>query len=80
YQRARESATLAEKATGAGYDAGTRTITDVLDAKSRVVNAARNRNSSRLNLLTRLLQLYAAAGTLTPDVVRDADPILYAAP
>ena len=34
FERAFESAQLAEKATAAGYDAGARTITDVLDAKS----------------------------------------------
>ncbi|MCC2658986.1 MAG: hypothetical protein K0Q76_4094 [Panacagrimonas sp.] len=80
YSRALESATLAEKAVAAGYDAGTRTITDTLDAKSRVVNAARNRNASRLNLLTRLLQLYAASGTLTPQAVERADPLLFGTP
>lgn len=79
YNRALESATLAEKATRAGYDAGTRTITDVLDAKSRVVSAHRNRNESRLNLLIKLLQLNATAGTLTPQMVLGLDPMLFEA-
>lgn len=77
YNRALESASLAEKATQAGYDAGTRTITDVLDAKSRVVNALRTRNASRLNLLIKLLQLNAAGGTLTIEMVLGLDPMLF---
>lgn len=77
YHRALESAQLAEKAVLAGYDAGTRTITDVLDAKSRVVNANRNRNQSKLNLLIKLLQLNAASGTLTAEMVLALDPMLF---
>lgn len=77
YHRALESAALAEKAVLAGYDAGTRTITDVLDAKSRVVNANRNRNESKLNLLITLLQLNAASGTLTAEMVLALDPMLF---
>lgn len=58
------SAQAAEAATAAGYDAGTRTITDVLDAKSRVVQARRDFNSTRYNLLLSLLQLKQLAGEL----------------
>jgi outer membrane protein len=77
YGRALDSALLAQKAVAAGYDAGTRTITDVLDAKSRVVNASRTRNESRLNLLITLLQLNAASGTLTAEMVLALDPLLF---
>lgn len=64
YERALESSLLAEKATHAGYDAGTRTITDVLDAKSRVVQASRNRNQSRYNLLLYVLKLRQVSGQI----------------
>lgn len=64
YERALESSLLAEKATKAGYDAGTRTITDVLDAKSRVVQASRNRNETRYNVLLYLLKLRQASGQI----------------
>lgn len=77
YHRALESAQLAEKATQAGYDAGTRTISDVLDAKARVVNASRNRNESKLNVLIKLLELNAASGTLTAEGVRQLEPMLF---
>lgn len=71
YSRALDSAVLAEAAARAGYDAGTRTITDVLDAKSRVVQARRTRNAARYDLLTQSLLLYAASGTLdVPKVAR----------
>lgn len=77
YLRALESAQLAEKATRAGYEAGTRTISDVLDAQSRVVNASRARNESRLNLLIKLLLLYADSGTLTAEMVLALDGMLF---
>lgn len=73
YGQALASAMLAETASRAGYDAGTRTITDVLDAKSRVVQARRNRNASRYLLLIRLLTLNAVAGRLTVEQVAALD-------
>tara|TARA_R110000787_G_scaffold42377_19_gene104250 strand:- start:822 stop:2135 length:1314 start_codon:yes stop_codon:yes gene_type:complete len=73
YSRALESAIAAQKATQAGYDAGSRTITDVLDAARRVVQARRNRNASRYSTLINLLTLHAEAGLLTAQVVSDLD-------
>ncbi|MGQ0700679.1 MAG: TolC family outer membrane protein [Panacagrimonas sp.] len=73
FERAMTSATAAEVASRAGYDAGSRTITDVLDAKSRVVEARRNRNASRYTLLIRLLTLNAISGTLTVERVQALD-------
>jgi outer membrane protein len=64
--RALRSAITAEAATRAGYDAGTRTITDVLDAQSRVVNARRDLKLTQYTLLLRVLQLKQLAGTLSP--------------
>lgn len=64
-------------AARAGYDAGTRTITDVLDAKSRVVQARARRNAAGYALVIRLLTLNATAGRLTADLLVSAtDPLL----
>lgn len=67
------SAIAAERSTRAGYDAGSRTITDVLDARSRLVEARQRRNEARYQLLIRLLQLFATAGTLTVEQVSAID-------
>lgn len=76
YRRALESAIVAEAAARAGYDAGTRTITDVLDAKSRVVQARARRNASGYALVIRLLTLNATAGRLNADLLISAtDPL-----
>jgi outer membrane protein len=64
YAQALVSARAAEGATAAGYDAGTRTITDVLDARSRAVQAHRDLNNARFTLLAKLLRLKQVAGTL----------------
>lgn len=80
FSRALESATLAQAAVTAGYDAGTRTISDVLDAKSRVVNANRNRNAAKLDLLAKLLQLNAASGTLKAEMLLALDTTLFELP
>lgn len=64
YAQALVSARAAEGATAAGYDAGTRTITDVLDARSRTVQARRDLNNARFTLLAKLLRLKQVAGVL----------------
>lgn len=76
YRKSLDSALAAEAATRAGYDAGTRTITDVLDAKSRVVQARRNLNSTRYNLLLSLLQLKQLTGELSAQDFVQIDQLL----
>jgi outer membrane protein len=71
-----ESARAAEQAVIAGYDAGTRTIADVLDARRRVAEAERGLNQARYDLLTTILLLQAAAGTLDVDDVVALDTLL----
>ena len=73
YNKAWISAQAAEKATRAGYDAGTRTITDVLDAQSRTVQARLNYDSTRYSLLLSLLQLKESVGALTPQNLAEID-------
>lgn len=76
YQRSLASAETAEIATRNGYDAGTRTITDVLDAQSRVVQSRRDLNTARYNLLLGLLQLKQTVGRLTVADFSEIDRLL----
>ncbi len=76
YQRSLESALSAEAATQAGYDAGTRTITDVLDAKSNVTQARREMNASRYKLLLNLVQLKSLTGELSDQDFAQIDQLL----
>jgi outer membrane protein len=78
FEKSLASALTAERATRAGYDAGTRTITDVLDAKSRVVQARRDLNGTRYNLLLSLLQLKQTVGNLSEQDFAEIDRLLAA--
>ncbi|HXG28709.1 MAG TPA: TolC family outer membrane protein [Nevskiales bacterium] len=80
FEKSLASALAAERATRAGYDAGTRTITDVLDAKSRVVQARRDLNGTRYNLLLSLLQLKQTVGSLSERDFAEIDRLLAAQP
>ncbi|MES0873978.1 TolC family outer membrane protein [Sinimarinibacterium thermocellulolyticum] len=71
-----ESARSAEQAVMAGYDAGTRTIADVLDARRRVAEAERNLNQARYDLLTTIVLLQASAGTLDAEDLVALDALL----
>lgn len=58
------SAQAALEATEAGYDAGTRTIVDVLSAQQALYGAKRDYANARYDYIFDLLQLKQAAGTL----------------
>ena len=73
------SAIAAGQATGYGYDAGTRTISDVLDANSRVVEARRNLAEARYTLLLSLLQLKQVSGSLSERDFVEIDRLLSSA-
>lgn len=79
YQQALESARVAETATRNGYEAGTRTITDVLDAKSRVAQAVRDLHRTRYTQLLNLLQLKQTTGVLSEKDFTGVDLLLQAA-
>ncbi|MCK9532310.1 MAG: TolC family outer membrane protein [Gammaproteobacteria bacterium] len=64
------SAQTALDATQAGYEVGTRTAVDVLDAQQQLYQAQSDYASARYNYVLATLQLKQAAGTLTPDDVR----------
>lgn len=66
-EQARKSSTTALEAAQTGYEVGTRTIVDVLDAQSALSQAELNLSQSRYNYLLNTLRLKQAAGTLAPD-------------
>ena len=76
YARAAESAAAAEQATRYGYEAGKRTIVDVLNAQSSTVQARRTLDQSRYGVLLKTLQLKQQAGILTPQDIAAIDTLL----
>ncbi len=80
YQRAADSAQAAEQATRYGYEAGKRTITDVLNAQSNTVQARRNLDQSRYDSVLKTLQLKQEVGLLSPDDLAAIDQLLTPAP
>ncbi|MBF9001611.1 MULTISPECIES: outer membrane channel protein TolC [Vibrio] len=71
YQQALVSAKSALKATQAGFEVGTRTIVDVLDATRRLYDANKNLADARYDYILSVLQLHQATGTLSEQDVLD---------
>ncbi|MBJ6938311.1 TolC family protein, partial [Vibrio cholerae] len=67
------SARSALEATEAGFDVGTRTIVDVLDATRRLYDANKNLSDARYNYILSVLQLRQAVGTLSEQDILDVD-------
>jgi outer membrane protein len=65
-RQAVKSNQTALEATEAGFEVGTRTTVDVLDARRRLFEAQRDYSRSRYDYLTNLVRLKSAAGVLTP--------------
>lgn len=63
-QQAVASSRVALQATEAGYEVGTRTTVDVLDARRRLLDAETNYARSRYDYLINVLRLKLAAGVL----------------
>ncbi len=63
------SAKVALEATEAGYEVGTRTTVDVLDARRQLFNAETNYARSRYDYLINTLRLRLAAGSLEPTQI-----------
>ncbi len=72
------SATAAEEATRNGYQAGTRTITDVLNARSAVISAQRDLSRTRYDLLLGRMQLKQITAELAPEDFAAVDLLLQA--
>ena len=70
-RQALESDQTALKATEAGYEVGTRTSVDVLNARQTLVQGQTDYASSRYNYLLSILQLRQAAGTLNPNDLKE---------
>ena len=66
-QQSVKSSSTALQATEAGYEVGTRTTVDVLDARRRLYSSQRNLAISKYDYLKNIIQLKQAAGTLSKD-------------
>ena len=64
-QQSVKSSATALQATEAGYEVGTRTTVDVIDARRRLYSSQKNLAISKYDYLKNILQLKQAAGTLT---------------
>lgn len=71
YQQSVISARSALEATEAGFEVGTRTIVDVLDATRRLYDANRNLSSARYDYILNRLQLSQAIGSLSEQDILD---------
>ncbi|WP_406546294.1 TolC family protein, partial [Succinimonas sp.] len=67
YQQGVISAESALKATEAGYQVGTRTITDVLDATKNLYSAKSNLANARYNYITSWVKLRYTSGLLSEE-------------
>ncbi len=65
------SAESALEATEAGFDVGTRTIVDVLDATRRLYDANKSLSDARYNYILSVLNLRQAVGTLSEQDILD---------
>jgi Outer membrane efflux protein len=63
-RQALESSETALKATEAGYEVGTRTAVDVLNARRTLVQATTDYSGSRYDFIVSIIQLRLAAGNL----------------
>ncbi len=75
-KQAVESAQTALQATEAGYEVGTRTSVDVLEARRRLFDAQTNYARSRYDYLLNVLRLQLAAGTLDQKGLNDVNGLL----
>ncbi len=75
-KQAFESAKTALKATEAGFEVGTRTTVDVLDARRTLFTAETNYLRSRYDYLINGLRLQQAAGTLSVEDIAAIDAML----
>ena len=62
-----ESSKTALQATEAGFEVGTRTTVDVLEARRRLFEAQTNYSRSRYDYILNILQLQLATGTLKAE-------------
>ncbi|GAB6261389.1 outer membrane channel protein TolC [Photobacterium sp. CCB-ST2H9] len=73
YEQSVVSARSALEATEAGFDVGTRTIVDVLDATRRLYDANRQLSNARYDYILSQLQLKQAVGSLNEQDILDVN-------
>ena len=73
YSQSVISADSALKATEAGYEVGTRTIVDVLDATRKLYQAKQKLSEARYNYILSILSLKQAAGILEQKDLEDVN-------
>ncbi len=76
-RQALQSNETALKATEAGFEVGTRTTVDVLNARSNAFRARNQLARSRYDYLLNTLRLKQAAGALSEDDVRNVNAMLH---
>lgn len=74
--QARDSTRTALEATEAGFEVGTRTIVDVLDAQRETIRAERDYEQARHSYLINTLRLQEAAGSLSEDDLAAVNQLL----
>ena len=74
--RSEESNTIALEATEAGYEVGTRTAVDVLDARRSLFVAHTQYSRAKYDYLINVLKLKQAAGTLMADDIGQVNALL----
>ncbi|MDJ0701370.1 MAG: TolC family outer membrane protein [Woeseiaceae bacterium] len=75
-ERAVESNQTALEATEAGFEVGTRTIVDVLNAQFQLFNAIVNYRQSRYDYILNVMRLKQAAGNLAVQDLESLEPFL----
>jgi outer membrane protein len=75
-RQALESSQTALNATEAGYEVGTRTSVDVLDARRQLVQAQTNYSQSRYDYLQTVITLRQAAGNLDKTTLEELNRLL----
>jgi outer membrane protein len=75
-RQALESSRTALQATEAGFEVGTRTTVDVLDARRRLFEAQTNYARSRYDYILNVLQLQLATGTLASADLEEINKML----
>ncbi|AUI87337.1 outer membrane channel protein TolC [Vibrio azureus] len=79
YEQSVVSAKSALEATEAGFDVGTRTIVDVLEATRRLYDANKSLSNARYDYILARLQLHQAVGSLSEQDILDVNAGLIAA-
>ena len=75
-KQALASSDIALEATTAGFEVGTRTAVDVLDSQRELFRAKRDYAQVRYNYVLETLKLKLAAGTLSPQDIKQLNPWL----